>query len=493
MSTAARTSSAARSQAASSRAWMVASGVAGLDRVADLEVHHDADRVVDRVLLAGPARAELASPRGRSRARRTRATEPAARRLDRAHAPARARARTRARRPGADRRPGPRSSARARAGPRRRRAPPRRGARPSASSTPRSESTSQPGGRGQDELAEVGRAVAGAASRRLGDLEGVADGVRRAARPCASARRPSGRPARSPSPRMQHAPARAPRRGAGEGPVADLHVEQDRVGAGGDLLRHHRGRDQRRARAPCRSRRAARRAPRPPARGSPVWATTAQPTRATWSTISAHAEPDAEARGSTRACRACRRCAPRPRPRHLGHRHAHAAASGASTIVVLSPTPPVECLSTTAPAERREVDRRRPSRIMRRDSSSVSASREPAEDDRHRTTRSSAPARRGRRRSPRRARRSRRRRVLGAVALALDELDRRGSRSIGVARQRRRSCARREPRGRGRADVREPPSWWPRRGAGPACGRAAARTRASGRSRAWSGRSRGPR
>ena len=41
---------------------------------------------------------------------------------------------------------------------------------------------------------------------------------------------------------------------------------------------------------------------------------------------------------------------PRPRPESLATFAPHAAASGTSTSVVVSPTPPVECLSTHTPS-----------------------------------------------------------------------------------------------------------------------------------------------
>ena len=61
----------------------------------------------------------------------------------------------------------------------------------------------------EHELAEVGRAAAGQHLARLGDLERVADGGARAASPWPSARRPSGRPARTPMSRMRTASSRA--------------------------------------------------------------------------------------------------------------------------------------------------------------------------------------------------------------------------------------------------------------------------------------------
>ena len=142
-----------------------------------------------------------------------------------------------------------------------------------------------------------------------------------------------------------------------EGAVADLDVEHDRLGAGGDLLRHDARRDQRdavdgrghvakgveplvgrdevrglRRRSRCRRREPARRTRRARARrGSP---------------------------GSTRACRASR-----PYGRARGRSSSRtgtpqAATIGPTAIDVLSPTPPVECLSTTLrPSAAREVDR----------------------------------------------------------------------------------------------------------------------------------------
>ena len=52
-------------------------------------------------------------------------------------------------------------------------------------------------------------------------------------------------------------------------------------------------------------------------------------------------------RGSIRACRACRRCGPGLGRTSSARRRRSDATSGASTSETLSPTPPVECLSTT--------------------------------------------------------------------------------------------------------------------------------------------------
>ena len=133
--------------------------------------------------------------------------------------------------------------------------------------------------------------------------------------------------------------------GLHEGTGADLHVEDQRAGALGDLLAHDRRRDQRDRLARCRSRRAGRRAScRPGASPSPA-AQIDRPDRLELGEhlVVGHGRP--ASRGSTRACRGCRRCG-RARVRDsCGTATPHAATSGASGSVILSPTPPVECLS----------------------------------------------------------------------------------------------------------------------------------------------------
>ena len=47
---------------------------------------------------------------------------------------------------------------------------------------------------------------------------------------------------------------------------------------------------------------------------------------------------------------------PRPRPQTIGTGTPHAATSGARQIDTLSPTPPVECLSTLTPGTPREIE-----------------------------------------------------------------------------------------------------------------------------------------
>ena len=63
---------------------------------------------------------------------------------------------------------------------------------------------------------------------------------------------------------------------------------------------------------------------------------------------------------------------PRPRPEIIGTVTPHAAASGASTRLVLSPTPPVECLSTLGPGSS-ERSSTSPVRIIASVSATVSA------------------------------------------------------------------------------------------------------------------------
>jgi hypothetical protein len=64
---------------------------------------------------------------------------------------------------------------------------------------------------------------------------------------------------------------------------------------------------------------------------------------------------------------------PRPRPDIIGTSAPHAAASGASTSDSLSPTPPVECLSTGVPPNS-ERSNRRPDRTIASVSTEASSS-----------------------------------------------------------------------------------------------------------------------
>ena len=61
------------------------------------------------------------------------------------------------------------------------------------------------------------------------------------------------------------------------------------------------------------------------------------------------------ARRSTPSCRGCRRCGPSPRPDSWGTAAPQAATSGHSGRLILSPTPPVECLSTVGRLTAAEV------------------------------------------------------------------------------------------------------------------------------------------
>jgi len=184
----------------------------------------------------------------------------------------------------------------------------------------------------------------------------------------------------------------------------------------------------------------------------------------------------------TRACRACRRCARAP-GRELGHRHS-IGANGASAIVVWSPTPRSSAVDDRGP--RREVDRgagvdhrlrqlvvsaserpRKTTAIARRSSARGDAARDVALDEH-----AISPG------------------VLGAVALALDQLD---CSQTAIRADRRRAGRRRSAlRARGRPSRRLANS--PRGAAGrrPARARSRRRTRASDPSRASSDRSSGP-
>ena len=160
----------------------------------------------------------------------------------------------------------------------------------------------------------------------------------------------------SPRPTIVRASSRAASRSLHEGARADLHVEHQGVGALGDLLGHDRAGDQRdrldraghvaqgvelavgRGQVGARPRRSRR-----------------PPRRAGATNSSSRAGPCA-ARGSTRACRACRRCGRGRGRRAAAPRRRSAATSGQSGSETLSPTPPVECLSTVGAADAREVE-----------------------------------------------------------------------------------------------------------------------------------------
>ena len=185
---------------------------------------------------------------------------------------------------------------------------------------------------------------------------------------------------------------------------------------------------------------------------------------------------------------------PRPRPLIFPNGTPQAATIGPTASEVLSPTPPVECLSTTlrpsAPC-RSSVS---PLSTIASVSASVSSARQPAEEHGHAERRhlvvGDLAARVAEdeladlvgRQAP-------------AVALALDQLRgrgslatsrrsaRRGSRGAAPCRRARRSPSRRRRR--------TPPRGSARRRSCPRRRRAAARARASGRSTASSGRSRG--
>ena len=74
---------------------------------------------------------------------------------------------------------------------------------------------------------------------------------------------------------------------------------------------------------------------------------------------------------------------PSPRPDIIGTSAPQAAASGASISDVLSPTPPVLCLSTGDAGDVRDSRTRTPERTIASVSAAVSSARHAAQDDRH--------------------------------------------------------------------------------------------------------------
>ena len=132
--------------------------------------------------------------------------------------------------------------------------------------------------------------------------------------------------------RTSSRPGRGRRPAVHERAVARLHVEHQAVDPLGQLLRHDRGRDQRdrldgrrrvaegveRACRPGRSRRSGRSATRPHSVEHRL--------------VAVEVEVDLETRGSTRACRACRRCAPAlgPRPSAPARRPPRRSAPGSA-------------------------------------------------------------------------------------------------------------------------------------------------------------------
>ena len=139
----------------------------------------------------------------------------------------------------------------ARAAPRPRRWPPRRGgARPPAR---------RPGRRGRPCARPIPAPARGSRPDRRRPAARTTRRPRarcrppsRAGSPWPSARRRVGRPARRPMSRMRTASSRADCEVGHERALPHLDVEQDRVGARRELLRHHRGRDQPGRRRPCR-------------------------------------------------------------------------------------------------------------------------------------------------------------------------------------------------------------------------------------------------
>ena len=108
---------------------------------------------------------------------------------------------------------------------------------------------------------------------------------------------------------------------------------------------------------------------------SAVCAQTARPIASTWATSSS---PDSSVRmpGIASSLSSVPPVWPRPRPESLTTCIPSAAASGATTSVVPSPTPPVECLSTVGPASA-ERSSRSPESTIAAVSASASARENP--------------------------------------------------------------------------------------------------------------------
>ena len=166
---------------------------------------------------------------------------------------------------------------------------------------------------------------------------------------------------------------------------AELHVEHERVGALGDLLRHDARGDQRDRldRAGDVAQRVELLVGRSEARAGGA------DDRADVAQLREHlvvATAPRASRGSTRACRACRRCG-RGRGRDsCGTATPNAATSGASGRVILSPTPPVECLSTVGlPSPAKLI--RSPDAIIASVMTRISSRSMPLQQHRHRERR----------------------------------------------------------------------------------------------------------
>ena len=162
---------------------------------------------------------------------------------------------------------------------------------------------------------------------------------------------------------------------------AGLDVHHQRIEPCGELLGQDRRGDQRDRldRAGDVAERVRRRSA---GASSAVWPTIAQPASAHHARAAARARASSRSRGWRRACRACRRCGRGRGPRSSARRPPQAASSGASTSETLSPTPPVECLSSTGPG-RSQSSTVPESRIASVSGDALGAAHA-AEEDRHR-------------------------------------------------------------------------------------------------------------
>ena len=206
-------------------------------------------------------------------------------------------------------------------------------------------------GQRQGHLDQVGGPRRGACQRLL-DLDGIST-----AWPSGASMPVAAPTLRTPcsSPSVDHGPRQPP--GVGrvphERPAADLHVQDQGRRSLGDLLGHDRRGDERdRFDGPGD---VTQRVQPPVRRGEsgPAARSRSRPRCSTRASRRAAARP--ASRGWPRACPACRRCARGP-GRTVAGPPPQPATSGARISETLSPTPPVECLSTVGlPAPRRSI------------------------------------------------------------------------------------------------------------------------------------------
>jgi len=144
---------------------------------------------------------------------------------------------------------------------------------------------------------------------------------------------------------MVCANSRGPLDGLDESPASDFHVKYERLGTFGDLLGHDRTTRSAGStrRVPVTSRNAYRRRSTG-ARPAPAAQITAPTDSSCWRISSL--ESEARQPGIDSSLSSVPPVCPSPRPDNWGTAAPQAPTSGASIKEILSPTPPVECLST---------------------------------------------------------------------------------------------------------------------------------------------------